>query len=107
MKKRISGILEYIKLIFIYGKFGVPALGASGAAIGTVAARIVEMLIIVVWTHRKKERNPFVVGLYRGLHIPKELVRKIFIKGFRIVPSFSILWNNLRNIGINSSLKVW
>ena len=87
MKAGLISVLVNLVLnyIFIYGKFGVPALGASGAAIGTVAARIVEMLIIVVWTHRKKERNPFVVGLYRGLHIPKELVRKIFIKGFPLL----------------------
>lgn len=87
MKAGLISVLVNLVLnyIFIYGKFGAPALGASGAAIGTVAARIVEMLIIVVWTHRKKERNPFVVGLYRGLHIPKELVRKIFIKGFPLL----------------------
>ncbi len=87
MKAGLISVLVNLVLnyIFIYGKFGVPALGASGAAIGTVAARIVEMLIIVVWTHRKKERNPFVVGLYRRLHIPKELVRKIFIKGFPLL----------------------
>lgn len=74
----VNLILNYI---LIYGKFGVPVLGASGAAIGTVVARIVEMLIIVVWTHKNADRNQFVTGLYRSLHIPAELVRNILVKG--------------------------
>lgn len=78
----VNLILNYI---LIYGKFGAPALGASGAAIGTVAARGVELFIIVVWTHRNHERNPFVKGLYRGLHIPGELVQKMLIKGMPLL----------------------
>lgn len=78
----VNLILNYT---FIYGKFGAPALGASGAAIGTVAARVVEMLIIVVWTHRNKERNPFAAGLYRSLRLPGELVKKICVKGLPLL----------------------
>lgn len=32
--------------IFIFGKFGAPAMGIAGAALGTVIARVVEVLII-------------------------------------------------------------
>lgn len=78
----VNLVLNYI---LIYGKFGAPALGASGAAVGTVAARIVEMMIVVFWTHRHKERNPFIVGLYRGIYIPAGLVRRIFIKGIPLM----------------------
>lgn len=78
----VNLILNYI---LIYGKFGAPALGASGAAIGTVAARIVEMLIVVIWTHRHTERNLFVTGLYRGLHIPAALVKNIMVKGIPLL----------------------
>lgn len=78
----VNLILNYT---FIYGKFGAPALGASGAAIGTVAARVVEMLIIVVWTHKNKERNPFAAGLYRSLRLPGELVKKICVKGLPLL----------------------
>ncbi len=83
MKAGLISVLVNLVLnyILIYGKFGAPALGASGAAIGTVVARLVEMLIVVVWTHRNQERNPFVIGLYRGLSIPGRLVRQIVIKG--------------------------
>lgn len=78
----VNLILNYI---FIYGKFGVPAMGASGAAIGTVVARIVEMLIVVLWTHGHSERNPFIQGLYRSLYIPVSLVKQIFIKGIPLL----------------------
>lgn len=78
----VNLILNYI---LIYGKFGAPALGASGAAIGTVAARIVEMLIVVIWTYRHTERNLFVTGLYRSLHIPAALVKNIMVKGIPLL----------------------
>ena len=74
----VNLILNYI---LIYGKFGAPALGASGAAIGTVAARLVEMMIILVWTHKNHEQNTFIRGLYRSLYIPAELVKKILVRG--------------------------
>lgn len=43
-----------INYVFIYGHFGAPRLGAVGAAIGTLVARIVEC-VIVVWYVLKKE----------------------------------------------------
>ncbi len=71
--------------ILIYGKFGAPALGVSGAAIATVLSRYVEMLITVLGVHRKSrgERAPysFVTGLYSTLKVPRELTMKIVRKG--------------------------
>lgn len=78
----VNLILNYI---LIYGKFGAPALGARGAAVGTVVARVVEMLIIVIWTHRNSERNLFIKGLYRSLKIPGALVKNIVIKGLPLL----------------------
>ena len=78
----LSVVINFcINYILIFGKFGLPALGARGAAIGTVVARVVEMLIVVVWVHTKKERNPFVKGLYRTMKIPVKLAKEIAIKG--------------------------
>ena len=66
--------------ILIYGKFGAPALGVSGAAIATVLSRYVEMLITVLGVHRKSrgERAPysFVTGLYSTLKVPRDLTLK-------------------------------
>ncbi len=77
--------------ILIFGKFNFPALGANGAAVATVISRFIEMLIIVIWTHKKKEKNTFIVGVYRSLRIPAELVSIILKKGFPLMIN-ELLW---------------
>ena len=71
--------------ILIYGKFGAPALGVSGAAIATVLSRYVEMLITIIGVHRKsrgeKATYAFVAGLYRTIKVPRDLAVKIIKKG--------------------------
>lgn len=42
-----------INYILIFGKFGMPALGVAGAAIGTVTARILEFCLNAYFTMRK------------------------------------------------------
>ena len=83
MKAGITAVL--VNLIFnyllIYGKFGFPKMGVAGAAIATVLSRYVEVCIVVSWTHRHKEKNSYIEGLYTTLKIPSDLVKKFFIKG--------------------------
>lgn len=67
--------------ILIFGHFGAPELGVVGAAIATVISRYIEMVIIIVWTHKHTERVPFAKGLYKNFSIPKELVIKIIKTG--------------------------
>lgn len=74
----VNLILNYV---LIYGKFGAPALGVQGAAIATVTSRYVEAAIILIHTHRRREQNPFVEGLYSTLKVPGILVKKIMAKG--------------------------
>lgn len=74
----VNLILNYI---LIYGKFGMPALGVQGAAIATVASRVVEASIVLLHTHRHREENPFVKGLYATLKVPANLTAKIIMKG--------------------------
>lgn len=45
-----------INYVLIYGRFGAPQLGVIGAAIGTLAARIIECAV-AVWYVLKKEPN--------------------------------------------------
>lgn len=62
--------------LFIYGHGGCPELGAQGAAIGTVIARILELMIIVGYLYREKSHSlfqedfsaklPITEGLYQG-----------------------------------------
>lgn len=108
----VNLILNYI---LIYGKFGLPALGVRGAAIATVASRIVEASIVLIHTHRHREENPFVEGLYSTLKVPSNLVTKILIKGTPLLLN-ETLWGagmamltqcySVRGLGVIAALNI-
>ncbi len=83
MKAGIAAV--FVNLIFnyllIYGKFGFPEMGVTGAAVATVLSRYVEAVIVISWTHRHKEINTYIRGLYRTMKIPLSLTKRILIKG--------------------------
>lgn len=83
----IAAIL--INLVFnyflIFGKFGFPKLGVIGAAVATVLSRYVELAIIMVYTHVKKEQFAFIQGAYRSLHIPSRLLGDVFRRGMPLL----------------------
>lgn len=86
----LAGIVAvFVNLVFnyllIFGKFGFPELGVAGAAIATVLSRFVELAIVVIWTHYKKEQNIFIQGAYKSMYIPGALVKSIFIKGTPLI----------------------
>lgn len=83
MKAGIAAVFVNLAFnyILIFGKFGAPALGVSGAAIATVISRYVECAIVVVWTHRHKESNGYIVDVYKSLKVPGGLSKKIIMKG--------------------------
>lgn len=78
--------------ILIFGKLGAPVMGVEGAALATVISRFVEFGIIVFWTHTHKEKNPFVVGLYKGLSIPGDLTAKMLKTGLPLFVN-EFLWS--------------
>ena len=78
----VNLVLNYI---LIFGHFGAPALGIQGAAIATVIARYVELLIVAFWTHIHPELNPFIQGALRSLHIPRKLFSSITVKGMPLL----------------------
>lgn len=77
--------------LLIYGNLGFPRLGVRGAAFATVIARYLEMFVIVLWAYLKREKHPFIEGLWRTLLIPREVFKKMLIK---TVPIFlnEFLW---------------
>ena len=66
-----------LNTVLIFGYLGFPKLGSTGAAAATVIARFVELALVMLWTHRHKEKCPFIVGAYRSLRIPGKLAWSI------------------------------
>lgn len=82
----------FLNYMLIFGKLGAPKLGVTGAAIATVLARVVECLIIVVYTHTHREKHPFITGLYSSLHIPSCLAKQITFTGLPLLVN-ELLWS--------------
>lgn len=92
----VSGIVAVITnlvldYVLIFGVFGAPELGVAGAAIATVIARYTECLIVVVWAHRHLYKNPYLIGVYKGLRIPGSILADIFRKGLPLMFN-EMLW---------------
>ncbi|MFR7882114.1 MAG: polysaccharide biosynthesis C-terminal domain-containing protein [Christensenellales bacterium] len=54
----LSGIIAivvnlFLNYLLIFGKWGFPKLGTSGAAIATVVSRFVEMIFVIVYVKIK------------------------------------------------------
>ena len=81
-----------INYTLIFGKFGFPALGVQGAAIGTVTSRFAELAIVAIWTHTHKYNNEFIIGAYKTIKIPFDLAKKIFAKGAPLMIN-EMLWS--------------
>ncbi len=74
-----------LNYVLIFGKFGAPRLGVEGAAIATVISRFVELAFVALWTHINRNKNKFVIGVYRSFKIPLTLVKNISVKGFPLM----------------------
>ncbi len=93
----VAGIIAvFVNLIgnyiLIYGKFGAPTLGVTGAALATVISRFVEMIIVVTWTHANPDKNPYIKGCYRSYYVPRNLVINFIKKGAPLLAN-EALWS--------------
>ncbi len=80
-----------LNCILIFGTLGAPRLGVAGAAVATSISRFAELIILVVWTHRNKEKCPFITGVYRTLTIPSALAKQMIFKGIPLMIN-ELLW---------------
>ncbi len=93
MKAGIAAVFVNLCLnyVLIFGHFGIPALGVVGAAAATVVARFTECAIVMIWTHAKRDRNPYIVGVYRSPRVPARLCRQVAVIGTPLLLNES-LW---------------
>ena len=97
VKPMIAGAIAVVvnglfNMWFIYGGLGVPAMGASGAAIATLIARIVEMLFLIFFTHKHHKKFNFVEGVFKSVYVPKRIIKNVLIKGTPLIFN-ELLWS--------------
>ena len=71
--------------ILIYGHFGLPALGAEGAAIATVLSRFVELTILIVYTGKHPDLFPFIKGAFKHFSVPGKLIGRFILRALPLM----------------------
>lgn len=71
--------------LLIFGKLGLPRLGSNGAALATVISRYVEAAIVVIWSHRNREKTPYLRGAWKSFRIPRRLAGQILRRGAPLI----------------------
>lgn len=79
----------FLDWVFIYGKFGFPAMEVRGAAIATLIAMSIQMAAFMIYIRKKKP--PFLICNKKDLFIDWALFRRILRKCFMTVFSEMIL----------------
>ena len=69
--------------VLIYGRFGIPAMGVQGAALATVLAAAVNMLVILMMARIQK--YPYLFHLKNNFRWSKPALKEYFIKCFPIL----------------------
>ncbi len=82
----INIIIDYV---LVFGKCGFNKMGVEGAALGTVIARCVELLIILACIYSQKVFTG--ISLLERLKVDTELWKKFFVTALPIVVS-EMLW---------------
>ena len=75
--------------IFIFGKFGAPAMGVVGAALATLIARIVEMTALLLVVYLKK--SPLACHPRELVGYPAAFIRKFFATASPVIAN-EFIW---------------
>ncbi len=73
----------FFNYIFIFGKFGMPEMGVTGAALGTVLAGVVNLLILLVFILKRK--IPYVLEFSGYFRWDRDFIRQYLQKCFPIL----------------------
>ena len=94
MQASVTAIFVNLALnwILIYGKLGFPALGVTGAAVATVISRYVELALILLGTHGKKEPPEFLRGAFESMRIDAALAGDIIRRGMPLLAN-EMFWS--------------
>ncbi|MDE6529609.1 MAG: MATE family efflux transporter [Lachnospiraceae bacterium] len=92
----IAGVIAVVlnlglNYVLIFGKLGCPALGVTGAALATIISRFVEAAIVIIWTHRHREKMPFIVGAFSSWKVPGVLTKQIIRRGTPLMIN-EVMW---------------
>lgn len=88
----INALFNYI---LIFGKLGLPALGVEGAAIATLIARVIECVVIIVYTHTHTNKFPFFNKVFETFKIPLNIFKKLLAKGLNLLLN-EALWSGVQ-----------
>lgn len=69
--------------LLIFGKFGFPKMGAAGAAVGTVLASLVNLLVLLFFILKK--RLPYVLEISKHFRWDRQSMRRYLQKCFPIL----------------------
>ncbi len=97
----VNLVLNYV---LIYGKFGVPAMGVVGAAIATNVSRYLQMILVVAWTHFNTRKVPYMTGVWKSMHVPADLMKKIMIMATPLIIN-ETLWS--MGIAVQNQIYSW
>lgn len=75
--------------VFIFGKFGAPVLGVTGAAVGTLIARIVEFIIILIYVLKYESKIYYRLNMLK--YKDNDLLNDMFKYGLPVICN-ELLW---------------
>lgn len=99
MLSQLTGSIINIVLdpILIFGYFGLPKMGVSGAAIATVIGQIVAMIIAILLNHKKNHDIQFKVKHFKP---NLQMIKEIYIVGGPAIIMQTL--NSLMAFGVNN-----